>query len=114
MLGRASDENLPVAELARSFEPDVQGPKVCATSATAGNSFSADRLSRGDVVLVLFPDSKNTSLLTIRFPQQKVSNAGQFFAEKKREQEFYFHRVLTGNHLCCELKIRDQNSVVVV
>ena len=43
-LRRAANENLPVAELAKSFEPDPDGPKVCATSATAGKSFTADRL----------------------------------------------------------------------
>ena len=37
--------DLPVAELAKSFEPDVDGPKVLATSATAGKNSSAARLN---------------------------------------------------------------------
>ena len=40
---RAAEKDLSVAELAKSFEPDVDGPKVLATSATAGKNSSAAR-----------------------------------------------------------------------
>ena len=45
MLRRAAEKDLPVAELAKSFEPDVDGPKDLATSATAGKNSSAARLN---------------------------------------------------------------------
>ncbi len=43
-LRRAADENLPVAELAKSSDVRSVTPEVLATSATAGKNSSAARL----------------------------------------------------------------------
>ena len=65
------------------------------------------------VASVLFRLQRN-QLWTTQFPQQNVSNARRLFAQKKHDQEFDFRRVLTWNHLRCEVAIRGQNSADVV
>ena len=98
---RAADENLPVAELAKSFGMPPDRPKVWATFATAGMNLSAARLSTWGALLALM-------VLTVVFAPATVAQ------ERVRlECTPRTFRVVPGEPMRLELTVRADSAAPI-
>ena len=101
---RAADANIPVAELAKSFGRHGESPKVLATSATAGESLSAVRLTKratraGVILVVALVSLLVVTLLGGELIKATVVRHRQARLAEQRQQSFWLAESAVGRAL---------------